>query len=69
MELMRFLIDCGKYLISVFFRLCASFRNFPLVEGYLLDFLADLSMRKVVCELKLVSPSMVFTEKNKKMSF
>ena len=46
-----------------------SFRNFQLVEGYLLDFIADISMRKVVCELKLVSPSKVFTEKNQKIDF
>ena len=53
-----------------FFQLCASFRNFQLVEGYLLDFIADFSMRKIVCELKLVLPSKVFIEKKiKKLAF
>ena len=64
-QLMRFLIDCGKYLISVFFRLCASSRKFHLVEGYPLDFITDFGMRKVVCGVKLVSPSKDFTEQKK----
>ena len=47
MELTRILLDCGKYLISVF-RPCASFRNFHLVKEYPLTFLADFGLGQVV---------------------
>ena len=45
-ELMSFLSDCGKCLISVFW-LCASFQN--LIEGYLLAFNADFDLKKSSC--------------------
>ena len=42
-ELMIFLFVCEK----ISFRLCASFRNFYLVEGYSLAFIAEFGVRKV----------------------
>ena len=69
-ELMSFPNDCGKYAFSVFLRLCASFRNFHLVEGYPLAFIADFGLRaEVICELKLIPPSSNFFEKNSKNGF
>ena len=49
-KLMSFHMNCGECLISVFFRLCASFRNFHLVERYpyALGFIADFGLRKVI---------------------
>ena len=47
MDLTRFLLDCRKYLISVF-PPCASFRNFHLVKEYPLAFIVDFGLRKEV---------------------
>ena len=45
MELTRFLIDCGKYLISVDPARVSS-RNFHFVKEYLLALIADFGLRK-----------------------
>ena len=47
-EVMSFPTDGRKYLVSVFFRDCASFRKFHLVEGYYRAFTADFGLEKLV---------------------
>ena len=68
MELTRFSIDCGNYLISVFSALCV-FLKHSFGQTVPLAFIADIGLRKVVLRAETLLPSSNFTEKKLKIVF